>query len=226
MTNNWIPISSSNQLTNVSLSSMLNTAGIHGKSTSRSLNQFNQQQQQHQQHQPQHLIIQPIEFDYRHRNFYGYLALGTFVLVLINYIMLKERSCQISLANGYQNFDTIQGFHMTVLMVSIIVFILSYFNFALVIADFKLLFYATTTLLFACAAFLVYDAIAIVSAPCVSASFISPSPFIALFDSSLFNSSAKNIFVANDGIGITVFVFDIVGAFLIFMAGRTFYQKC
>lgn len=192
--------------------------GIHGKS-SRSVGQFQQHPQQ------QYLVIQPVEFDYRHRNMYGYLALATFLLVLINFIMIKERACQISLANGYQNYDLIQGFHLTTLIVAIVVFILSYFNFALVIADFKLLFYSSAAIIFACSGLLIYNAVVIVSAPCVSSNFNTANQFIKLFDSSLFNPDTKNIFTANDGIGITVFLFDILGACLMFLAGRRFYQK-
>lgn len=156
---------------------------------------------------------------------YGYLSLAAFILVLINYIMIKERACQISLANGYQNFDLIQSFHITTLMVNVIVFILSYFNFALVIYDFKLLFYASASLIFICAAFLIYNAIAIVTIPCVSVNFTFANQFLLLFDASLFDPEATNIFSAADGIGITVFLFDIIAAGFMFFAGRRFYQK-
>lgn len=153
------------------------------------------------------------------------MSLAVFVLVLINYIMIKERNCQISLANGYQNFDLIQSFHMTTLMVAMIVFILSYFNFALVIYDFKLLFYASAALIFACAGFSIYNAIAIVSKPCVSTSYTFANQFFLLFDTSLFDPNATNIFSAGDGVGITVFFFDIIAAGLMFFVGRRFYQK-
>jgi hypothetical protein len=191
--------------------------GIHANANSRSMNQL--------QYPAQYLVIQPIEFDYRHGNVYGYLALASFVLVLINFIMLKERSCQISLANGYQNYDLIQGFHIATLIVGIVVFILSYFNFALVIADYKILFYSSAAMIFACSGFMIYNAVTIVSAPCVSANYSAANQFIKLFDSSVLNPSAKNIFAAGDGIGITVFVFDILAACLMFLAGRRFYQK-
>lgn len=174
----------------------------------------------------QHLIIQPIEFDLRHRNLYGYFSLAAFLLVLINYIMLKERSCQISLVNGFQTYDLVQGFHMATLIVSIIVFVLSYFNFALVIYDFKLLFFAAAASIFACSAFLIYNAVAIVSAPCVSPGFAFASQFAALFDTSMFGPDGKNVFAAGDGVGITVFIFNILGALSLFLAGRSFYKKC
>jgi len=177
--------------------------------------------------QQQHLIIRPIEFDIKHRNLYGYLALVTLVLVLINYLMLKERSCQISLANGFQTYDLIQGFHLTTLIVAMLVFVLSYFNFALVIYDFKLLFFAAAALIFACSAFLIYDAVAIFWAPCVSAGFTFASQIASLFDTSFItDSDGKNVFSAGDGIGITVFLFDIVAALSMFVAGRRFYQRC
>lgn len=182
---------------------------------------FNQQSQNQQ-----HLIIQPIEFDYKHRNMYGYYALAAFVFVLIDYIMLKERSCQISLINGFQTFDLIQGFHMTTLIVAIIVFVLSYFNFALVIYEFKLIFFATAAFIFACSAFLIYNAVAIVSAPCVSSGFGMVNTFAALFDTSLFNADGNTIFAAGDGVGITVFLFDILAGLAMFMAGRRFYKRC
>lgn len=156
---------------------------------------------------------------------YGYFSLVAFILVLINYIMIKERACQISLANGYQTFDMIQGFHMTVLIVGIIVFILSYFNFALVIYDFKLMFYASAALIYVCSGFLIYSAIAIVSAPCVSTNSTFANLFFQVFDATVVNPDANNIFSAGDGIGITVFLFDIIAAVMMFLAGRKFYQR-
>lgn len=193
--------------------------GIHAKS-SRSFGQMQQMDQEQQR-----LIIQPIEFDYRHRNVYGYLALATFILVLINFIMLKERACQYSLANGSQDYDTIQAFHLTTIIIGIIVFILSYFNFALVIADIKLLFYASALLIFACAGFLIYSAVVIFSAPCVPTGYLQANQFFQQFDTSFIDSDTRNVFAARDAIGITVFIFDIIGAGLMFLAGRRFYQK-
>lgn len=194
--------------------------GIHAKSSGSHQQLFQQQQQQHQQ---QHLIIQPVEFDHRHRNLYGYLALGAFVLTLINFIMIKERSCQISLVNGYQNYDLIQSFHLTTLIVAIIVFILSYFNFALVIYDFKMLFYSSAFFIFICAALLIYDAVAIVSAPCIAMQLPNASQFLSSFGAS--ETDAHNVFSARDGVGITVFFFDILAAGLMFFTGRRFYQR-
>lgn len=200
-----------------------NPVGIHASSSKS--HKLGHQPQQQPYEQQQHLIIEPIEFDYKHRNMYGYLSLAAFILVLINYIMIKERACQISLVNGYQNFDLIQGFHMTVIIVGVIVFVLSYFNFALVIYDFKLLFYASATLIFVCSAFLIYNAIAILSAPCVSINSVLANQLLLLFDTSV-KPNATNIFAAGDSIGITVFVFDIIAAGLMFFAGRKFYQRC
>lgn len=173
------------------------------------------------------MIIQPVEFDYRHRNMYGYLALAAFVLVLINYVMIKERSCQFSLANGFQNYDLIQGFHMTVFIVAIVVFVLSYFNFALVISDFKLLFYTSAALIFICSGMLIYSAIAITTAPCVSVNTpFGPQALINLFGAASLIEGETNIFSARDGVGITVFLFDIIAAGLMFFAGRKFYKRC
>lgn len=196
------------------------TSGVHTKSSGSQPHQSLQQQQQQQ-----HLIIQPIEFDYKHRNYYGYLALATFILTLINYIMIKERSCQISLANGLQSYDLIQGFHMTTMIITIIVFVLSYFNFALVIQEFKILFYTSAALILACSGLLIYNAIAIVSAPCTSIDNPFANPFLQLFDTSFFNQDANNIFTAGDGVGITVFLFDLVGTVLMIFAARNFYQR-
>lgn len=174
---------------------------------------------------PQHLIIQPIEFDHKHKNMYGYLALVAAVLVLVSYLMIKERACQVSLANGAQRFDLIQSFHMITLIVAIIVFVLSYFNFAIVLNDFKLIFYATAALMFVCSGLLVYDTAAIVSAPCVSigAGGNSTSSLLAYFGS--LKPGGKDIFRASDGVGIAVFVFDLLAACVMFLAGCQFYKK-
>lgn len=143
------------------------------------------------------------------------------MLVLINYLLIKERACQISFSNGtIQDYDLIQSFHMTALIVAIIVFVLSYFNFAIAIYEFKLLFYAAALLIFICSALLIYAAIAITSAPCVAI-----QTTILGFVQSLGVGSGDTIFSAGDGIGITVFVFDLLAAGLLFFTGRQFYQR-
>lgn len=170
----------------------------------------------------QHLVINAIEFDVKHKNYYGYLALASFILVLINHLMIGNRACQFSFANGGNNFDLIQQFHMIVLIISIIVFILSYFNFAVIIYDFKLLFYTTVVALFICVGLLVYNVITIIYAPCVS---MGNQGFLAAVDASVILNGSGSIFTANDGVGITVFFFDIFAAVLLFMAGRSFYKR-
>lgn len=171
----------------------------------------------------QQLIIQPIEFDHMHRNLYGYLAFATFALVLINYLLIKERSCQISLANGIESFGLIQSFHLTVVVVSIMVFVLSYFNFAMVIYDFKLLFYSAAILLLACVFLLIYNVASIVSSPCVSP---DTEGLLSVIDTSAILRGKDDIFSAADGVGITVFVLDIVAAGFMLLTVHTFYLRC
>lgn len=170
----------------------------------------------------QHLIIQAVEFDHKHKNWYGYMAFGAFILILINYLLIENRACKYSIANGGNNFDLIQGFHMTALIVSIIVFILSYFNFAVIIYDFKLLFYTAAMLIFLCVGMLIYNFVAIIYAPCKS---LGTGSFLSKIDASAILDGQTNIFGANDGIGITIFFFDILAAALLFFAGRSFYQR-
>lgn len=171
----------------------------------------------------QHLVIQPIEFDHMHKNLYGYFALATFILVLINYLLIKERNCQISLASGVEHFSLIQSFHMVVLVIAILVFVLSYFNFAVVIYDFKLLFYTSAALILMCVGFLIYNVVAIVSAPCVSS---AKGGVLSIIDTSAILEGKEDIFSAHDGIGITVFVLDILAAALMFVTVRNFYIRC
>lgn len=155
---------------------------------------------------------------------YGYYALASAILVLINYLMIKERSCQISLVNGHQEFDLIQSFHLIALIVSIIVYVLSYFNFAIVLYEFKLLFYSTNLLIFACASLIIYDTVAISSAPCVSLQS-SSGGLVKIFDAESMLNETNNVFTAKDTIGILVFVFDLMAAIFLLLAGRRFYMK-
>lgn len=180
---------------------------------------------EHQIQSEQHLILQPIEFDHRHRNLYGYLALASAILMLINYLMIKERTCQISLVNGTQNYDLIQSFHMIALIVCIIVFVLSYFNFAIVLYEFKLLFYSTAALIAICACLILYDAIAMTTAPCVSLQDVPASALVQTFDAQSVISETTNVFTAKDTVGILVFIFDLVATVLLLWTGLRFYQK-
>lgn len=170
----------------------------------------------------QHLILQPIEFDHKHKNLYGYYALAAAILMLTNYLMLKERTCQISLANGLHSFEIFQSFHMIALIVSLIVFILSYFHFAMVLHEFKILFYSTGLLIVVCAIMLLYNAIAITWRPCVS---FSQTGLAKRFDTSGKDQN-YNIFTSQDTIGILVFAFDLVASlFLILSARRYIFLK-
>lgn len=173
---------------------------------------------QQQQPQQQYLIIEPIEFDHKHKNLYGYFALVASILILTNYLLIKERTCQISVIAG-TNFDLIQSFHITCLIVTILIFVLSYFNFAVLAHDLKLLFYATVLLIFSCSGLLIYNAVAIFSAPCIS---VTSLPGLA---NAIGNLDGGNVFSAKDGIGITVFLFSIITAMLLFLAGRSFYRR-
>lgn len=158
-----------------------------------------------------------------HRNLYGYLGFAAFVLVLINYLLIKERSCQISLANGTEHFGIIQSFHMTVVVVSVLVFALSYFNFAVVIYDFKLVFYTAALLILVCAILLIYNVASIVTSPCVSP---DTDGVLSIIDTSAILGGKENIFSAHDGVGITVFVLDILAAIFMLLTLGTFYLRC
>lgn len=113
---------------------------------------------------------------------------------------------------------------MTSLIVAILVFVLSYFNFAVVLYEFKLLFYTVAALIFVCSGFLVYNVVAITSSPCVPINTQIVNLFSQLVDGS-FAAGNNNVFAAKDAIGITVFFFDIVAAGLMFFTGRSFYQR-
>lgn len=180
---------------------------------------------EHQIQSEQHLILQPIEFDHKHRNMYGYFAMISALLILINYLLIKERTCQISLANGQQNFDLIQSFHMIAMIVAIIVFVLSYFNFAIVLYEFKSLFYFTAALIFVCAGLILYDTIAITSAPCVTIATGGNGGLIEVFDAQSVLNKTTNVFTAQDTVGILVFVFDLAAFLLLVWTGRRFYMK-
>lgn len=141
--------------------------------------------------------------------------------------MVQERSCHFSFVNGFKSFDLIQSFHMTALIVAILVFVLSYFNFAIAIYEFKLLFHITTLLMFISAGLLIYNAVAITTAPCtgnVAAAFYQKL-VQTITEPGTGVSTPKNIFSAGDGTGITVFLFDIIGAGLLFLAGRDFRRR-
>lgn len=161
----------------------------------------------------------PIEFDHKHKNMYGYYAIAGAILVLTNYLMLKERACQISLANQViQSFDVYQSFHLMVLIVSLLVFVLSYFHFALVLHDYKLLFYSTGLLISLCIVMLLYNAIEIIWAPCIS---MSEKGLARHYDSSG-KLQKSTIFAAKDTIGILVFSFDLIASLFLLQSVRRF----
>lgn len=155
-----------------------------------------------------------VEFNVKHTNWYGYMALVVFALSLTSFLMIQNRACQISFQILVSNNHVLQSFHLTVMIVALIIFILSYFNFSVIMKEYTPLLYIVALITFACAGFLIYNVVDIFRKPCKS------SPEV-----SLLGTYYENIFKAGDAIGITVFFFDLISSALMIFAGVNMFQK-
>ncbi|KAG9509584.1 Voltage-dependent calcium channel type A subunit alpha-1, partial [Fragariocoptes setiger] len=149
----------------------------------------------------QQLVIQPIEFNHRHSNIYGYLSLAVSCLLLINYLLIQERSC--FLGPGL-NFQLLQSFHLSVLILCLLLFVLSYFDFAVVVAEYRYFFYSCFFLIDIGVIALIYTTYRMSVSPCVS----MQKGLLAIFDTSNLIYGHTNVFSAHDSIGITVVLLE------------------
>lgn len=166
----------------------------------------------------------------------GYYAIAVAILMLVNYQMLKERTCQLLVENGREPFEIFQQFHMIALIICLI---LGYFHFTMVLHQFKLLFYSIALILLSCASMILYSAIAITWTPCLhSALTTNPSTTTTTPDNAtdlgkklqaltagndpmiMTMTTNGNIFSSKDTIGILVFTFDLLASLILVLSAK------
>lgn len=105
-----------------------------------------------------------------------------------------------------------QLFHYIAIITGIVIFVLSFFDFAGVLYDIKLLFVAAVLGVFASGAMMLYATYVAFHMSCKSA-------FAGVADTI---SGATNVIQAQDEVGITIMVLDLIAALLLISAAISF----
>lgn len=110
--------------------------------------------------------------------------------------------------------DHLQLFHYIAIIVGIVLFVLSFFDFAGILYDIKLLFVAAVIGIFSTGVMMLYATYVAFNMSCKSA-------FNSVFDTASL-SGAKNVIQANDEVGISIMVLDLIAALLLISAAISF----
>lgn len=100
------------------------------------------------------------------------------------------------------------------MIVGLVIFVLSFFDFAGILYDIKLLFVAAVLGIFACGGMMLYATYVAFHMSCKSA-------FNSVFDTANLGG-AKNVIEANDEVGISIMVLDLIAALLLISAAISF----
>ncbi|XP_015788283.1 uncharacterized protein LOC107365314 [Tetranychus urticae] len=147
----------------------------------------------------------------------GYGLMGLLIAVfggVCFYLVKSKEGCL-----GLEDYDKVQAFHIVGLITGLVLFILGVLNFAGVIHDIVVLFYIAVLGILVAGGIMVYTSVLIFNMPCnlsVDGAFKSLK--------SLVDNKRHNIFLAEDGNMIAVFILDILSALMLFSASGSFYR--
>lgn len=105
-------------------------------------------------------------------------------------------------------------FHYIAMIVGVVIFVLSFFDFAGILSDIKLLFVLAVLAIFASGGMMLY-------ATYISFHMSCKSAFNTLFDTASLGG-ARNVIEANDEVGISIMVLDLIAAMLLISAAISF----
>lgn len=145
-----------------------------------------------------------------------------FLLSLSNFLLIENRACQISTAaiDRFLGFGDIQNLHITILIFSLIMFVLSFFNLASTINEFKIMFWGTFTCLILLSVLPIYNATTIASQPCRSTE--SNDSFFRIFDSSQLTGKNSIFEDPIDVMSVIVFSFNLITSVTLLVAAGYF----
>jgi len=151
----------------------------------------------------------------KHCNAYGGLAFFTAVAAAISWLLVNQKACQLDA------YNTLQLFHIAIAICGIVLFVLAFFNFAGIIYDTVILFYAAFIAILVIAVVAFYAAYVSFRNPCMSA----VEGLINIDIKSAIQGKDANIFSAEDPAMITVFVLDLLAGLLLLSASGAFHRR-
>jgi hypothetical protein len=150
-----------------------------------------------------------------HCNSYGFSGGFAAVCAAIAWYLVQDRSCKINIANMFSdqfNSDNLQMFHYVAIIVGAILFVLSFFDFASVLYEVRLLFLFAILGILASGGAMLYATYVAFHVSCKSA-------FNNILDTV---SGDKNVIEAQDEVGISIMVLDLIAALLLISAAISF----
>ena len=152
-----------------------------------------------------------------HCNSYGFSGGFAAICAGIAWYLVQEKTCKINIANIFSdqfNADNLQMFHYIAIIVGAILFVLSFFDFAGVLYEVRLLFLFAILAILASGGAMLYATYVAFHVSCKSA-------FGSIIDTASL-SGAKNVIEAQDEVGISIMVLDLIAALLLISAAISF----
>lgn len=153
----------------------------------------------------------------KHCNSYGFSGGFAAICAAISWYLVQDRSCKINVTHLFSetfNPEHLQMFHYIAIIVGVVVFVLSFFDFAGVLYEITLLFVAAVIGIFASGAMMLYATYMAFHMSCKSA-------FNSVFDTANLLGN-KNVIEAQDEVGIAIMVLDLICALLLISAAISF----
>lgn len=152
-----------------------------------------------------------------HCNSYGFSGGFAAICAAISWYLVQERDCKINLAgvlSGKFDNDQLQMFHYIAIIVGVVLFVLSFFDFAGILYEVKLLFVAAAIGIVASSVMMAYATYMSFWMSCKSA--------LGTFFDTASLTGHKNVIEANDEVGIIILVLDLLCACMLLSAAISF----
>lgn len=143
----------------------------------------------------------------------------------MNFLIVENRTCQITiLQDSFISFSIVQDLHLTVLIFSLLIFVLSFFNLASTLQEFSAIYWVTLVCLIFLSALPFYNAVTIIRMPCRSYGSGS-GIFLQHLDSGISTGNTSIFQDPVDVLSLIVFCSDIIITIVLLLAARYFYHQ-
>lgn len=132
-----------------------------------------------------------------------------------SWVSTTETNLSLTIESQPVEPEHLQMFHYIAIIVGVVLFVLSFFDFAGILYEVTLLFVVAAIGIFASAAMMLYATYMAFHMSCKSA-------FNSGFDTASLFSGAKNVIEANDEVGIVIMVLDLLCACMLISAAISF----
>lgn len=161
---------------------------------------------------PRIVIVPGLEFDPSRKYRYGVHALIASGLIFLAFILIETRYC--NWGPGI-DLDQLQALHISMMIFTFVLYLLSLFGIADFIFQFKLFFLVGVLIIYTFVGLMVWMTYEAAVSPCVAISSAIP----------ISTSPPSNVFSQGDAVGIIVLILDIFATILMVSAAGSFYKR-